>query len=74
MSTIPSFRNSLFLASLTFSLFLIFGYVSDLLQMRHPNWIVADDVMMAGAAAVLVFRYERERSRFLSENCASSVT
>jgi len=67
MSTVPSFRHSFFLAGLTFFGFLIFGYFSDLIVVRHASWIIGDDLIMAGAAGVVVFLYERERSRFLSE-------
>jgi len=67
MSTVPSFRHGFFLAGLTFLLFLIFGYLSDLILVQHANWIIADDLIMAAAAAIVVFLYERERSRLLSE-------
>lgn len=67
MSTIPSSRQRSFLAGLTFSLFLIFGYFSDLILLRHTGWIIADDLIIAVAAAIVVFLYERERSRILAE-------
>jgi len=67
MSAIPSSRHSFFLAGLTFFGFLIFGYFSDQIMVRHARWIIADELIMAAAAAVVVFLYERERSRFLSE-------
>lgn len=74
MSSIPSSRHSFFLAGLTFFAFLIFGYFSDQILVRHTDWIIADDLIMAGAAAVVVFLYERERSRFLSEKLRASAT
>lgn len=67
MSVQPSFRQSFFLAGLAFLLFLAFGYFSDLVLLRHRAWLVADDVILALAAATVVFLYERERSRILSE-------
>ena len=67
MSVQPSLRQSFFLAGLAFVLFLVFGYFSDLILLRHRAWLVADDLILAVAAASLVFLYERERSRILSE-------
>src|SRR5579864_6274843 len=67
MSTVPSSRHSLFLAGMTFLGFLIFGYLSDQIMVRHAHWIIADELIMAFAAAFVVFLYDRERSRFLSE-------
>jgi len=67
MSVQPSLRQSFFLAGLAFVLFLVFGYFSDLILIRHRAWLVADDVILALAAATVVFFYERERSRILSE-------
>ena len=67
MSVQPSFRQSFFLAGLAFLLFLAFGYFSDLILLRHRAWLVADDIILALAAATVVFFYERERSRILSE-------
>ena len=67
MSVRPSLRQSFFLAGLAFVLFLVFGYFSDLVLIRHRAWLVADDLILAVAAASLVFLYERERVRTLSE-------
>ncbi len=67
MSTISSARHSLVFAGLTFCLFLIVGYISDLILLRHPGWMIADDMIMAVAAAVVVLLYERERGRLLAE-------
>jgi hypothetical protein len=67
MSVQPSLRQRFFLAGLAFVLFLVFGYFSDLILIRHRAWLVADDLILALAAAMVVFLYERERSRILSE-------
>ena len=67
MSVQPSLRQSFFLAGLAFVLFLVFGYFSDLILLRHRAWLVADDLILALAAATVVFLYERERSRILSD-------
>lgn len=67
MSMQHSLRQRFFLAGLTFVLFLIFGYFSDLILIRHRAWLVADDLILALAAASVVFLYERERGRILSE-------
>jgi len=63
----PTLRQSFFLAGLAFVLFPVFGYFFDLIPLRHRAWLLADDVILAVAAASLVFLYERERSRTLSE-------
>ncbi len=67
MPTIPSVRQQAVLAFLTFLLFLILGFGADILVLRHPQYMVADDLILALLAALLVYRYERERSRALSE-------
>lgn len=67
MSTIPSTGHRLILAGLAFILVLSIGYGSDLLAIRHPAWMIADDLFLATVAAFVVFHYEKERSRFLSE-------
>ena len=67
MSAIPSLRNRIFLAVLSFSLVLIVGYGADLVLVQHPTWMVADDLIIALGAAAVVFYYERERSRILAE-------
>ena len=67
MSTVPSTRQHLFLAGLAFSLVLIVGYGADFVVLRHPEWMIADALILAVAVAIVVYRYERERSRFLSE-------
>lgn len=67
MKTILSLRQNLWTASLAFVVVLLVGYGADLFLFRHPAWMLIDDVILALAAAVVVFKYERERTRFLSE-------
>jgi len=67
MSTAPSTRQRLLHAVLAFSVVVIVGYGSDILLPRHPAWMITDDLILGIAAAIVVFRYETERSRFLSE-------
>ena len=67
MSTVPSARHRVILAGLTFVLVLIVGYGADVVLIQHPGWIFVDDVILAASAALVVFLYERERSRILSE-------
>jgi len=67
MSTVPTTRHHLFLAVLAFVLVLIIGYGSDVFLKTHPEWMIADDVMLAVAVGVVVFLYEKERGRILSE-------
>lgn len=67
MSSIPSARHSLVLAGLAFLAVLIVEYSADLFLARHPGWMLLDDIVLATAASAMVFLYERERSRFLSE-------
>ena len=43
---------------------------SDEITVGHAHRIIADDLIMAFAAAVVVFLYDRERSRFLSYKSA----
>jgi hypothetical protein len=67
MSTQSSTRHQLFLAGLAFSVVIIVGYGSDLILMSHPHWMIADDLILGIAAALIVFHYEKERGRILSE-------
>jgi len=67
MSAIPSVRNRVLLAGLAFSLVLIVGYGADLVLVRHPTWMFADDLILALGAAAVVFYYEKEQSRILAE-------
>jgi hypothetical protein len=65
--TATSARHRFFLAALAFFTVLVIGYGSDLILARHPLWMVSDDLVLGIAAAIVVFHYEKERSRFLSE-------
>lgn len=67
MSTAPSVRYRILLSGCAFFLVLIVGYGSDLVLTRHPAWMIADDLIVGIAAALVVFHYEKERSRFFSE-------
>lgn len=67
MSTVPSSRHHVFLAALAFLLVLIVGYSSDVFLKNHPDWMIADDATLAIAVAIVVFYYEKERARILSE-------
>jgi ABC-type amino acid transport system permease subunit len=67
MSTVPSARQRLFLAALAFLFVLIVSFVTDLVGVRYPSWMIVDDLTLAVVAALVVYRYERERSRFFSE-------
>ena len=67
VKTIPSLRHNLWTASFAFVVVLLVGYGADLFLFRHPAWMLIDDVILALAAGVMVFQYERERTRFLSE-------
>ena len=49
----PSLRQSFFLTGLAFVLFLVFGYLSDPILIRHRAWLVADDVILALAASTV---------------------
>lgn len=66
MRTRPSFP-SFALAGLTIVLFLVFGYVSDLILLRHRGWMIPLDLVLAAAAGVVVFLYERQLRSVLSE-------
>jgi hypothetical protein len=67
MTSIPSLRQNLLLAALAFGAVFIVGFCADLVLVRYPRWMLLDDLILSLAAAIIVFRYERERSRFLSE-------
>lgn len=66
MRSRPSFQ-SFALAGLTIVLFLVFGYVSDRILLQHREWMIPLDVVLAVAAGVVVFLYEQQRRRILSE-------
>jgi len=61
-----STRQSVFRAGVALCLVLGVGYGSDLILPPHSSWMIADDLILGIAAAIAVFVYERERSRFLS--------
>ena len=67
MKTMPSVRQNLRTASLAFVVVLLVGYGADLFLFRHPAWMLIDDLVLALSAGIVVFHYERERTRFLSE-------
>lgn len=67
MATVTVPRQQFYLALIVFVLVLLIGYGSDLILIRHPGWIVADDAILALIAAAIVFLYERERNRLLAE-------
>jgi hypothetical protein len=67
MNSIPSIRQNSLIAAVAFLLVLLVSYLADVVLFRHPNWILVDDVILAVAAGLVVFRYERERSHFLEE-------
>ena len=67
MSTAAPARQRFLLAVLAFSVVVVIGYGSDLILAHHPIWMVSDDLVLGIAAAIVVFHYEKERSRFLSE-------
>jgi len=60
-------RHSLLLAALAFSAVLIVGYGSDLILKRHPDWMIADDLILGLGAGIVVLHYEKERGRLLIE-------
>lgn len=67
MSDVPNARHRLLIASVTFFTVLLLGYGADTVLVRHPTWIFIDDLIMAALAALVVYQYERERSRLLAE-------
>jgi len=67
MSRVANARHRLLIASIIFLAVLLFGYGSDVVLVRHPTWIFFDDVVLAALAALVVYQYERERSRLLAE-------
>ena len=60
-------RHSILLAVLAFFTILVIGYGSDLVLVRHPNWMISDDVILGLGAAIVVLHYEKERGRLLIE-------
>jgi hypothetical protein len=67
MNAVPNARHRLLITSVTFFTVLLIGYGADALLVRHPSWIFIDDLILAALAALVVYQYERERSRLLAE-------
>ena len=67
MRTLPCTRQCFFLSGLAFLVVLIVAFTADAVLLRHPQWMFVDDVLLAVAAALVVFRYESQRSRALAE-------
>lgn len=67
MAYVPNARHRLLIASVTFFAVLVLAYGADIVLMRHPTWMYVDDVILAVLAALVVYQYERERSRMLAE-------
>jgi signal transduction histidine kinase len=67
MSAVPSTANQLWVASLAFIAVFLVSYGADLFVVGHPRWMLTDDLIVSVLAALVVYRYERERSRVLSE-------
>ena len=60
-------RHSLLLAGLAFSVVLIVAFGSDLIVLRHPDWMIGDGLILGLGAAIVVLHYEKERGRLLAE-------
>ncbi len=67
MSTLSTQRQGLILSFGIFVFVFLVGYFSDMVLIRHPGWLLADDLILAAIAGLLVYVYERERSRLLAE-------
>lgn len=67
MSTLSTQRQGLILSFGMFVFVFLVGYFSDMILIRHPGWLLADDLVLAAIAGLLVYVYERERSRLLAE-------
>ncbi len=67
MSTFSTRKQGLALSSGIFVFVFLVGYFSDVVLIRHPRWLLADDLILAAIAGLLVYLYERERSRLLAE-------
>ena len=67
MSTLSTQRQGLILSFGIFVFVFLVGYFSDVVLIRHPGWLLADDLILAAIAGLLVYVYERERSRLLAE-------
>lgn len=67
MGTLSTRRQGLALSFGIFVFVLVVGYFSDVILMRHPGWLLADDLILAAIAGLMVYLYERDRSRLLAE-------
>lgn len=67
MSVLSIGRQGLTLSLGIFVFVFLVGYLSDLILIRHPGWLLVDDLILAVIAGLLVYIYERERSRLLGE-------
>jgi hypothetical protein len=67
MGILPSSRHALLLAGLAFFIILVVGYGSDIVLEHHPGWMISDDLVLGAVAAFVVYHYEKQRARFLSE-------
>ncbi len=67
MSAIPSVKQRSSLAVVAFFVVFVVGSASDAMINRHPTWRLADEISLGVAAAVVVYGYERQRSRMLAE-------
>lgn len=67
MPTAACTRHCILLAGLAFSIVLLVAFAADLIALRHPDWMIADSLLLALGIAVVVFRYESQRSRILAE-------
>ena len=59
--------NSIRLGLFAFGIILVVGYGSDLLTVRHPEWMVVDDLVLGFVAAWVVILYEERRTRLIRE-------
>ena len=67
MRTLPCTRQCFLLAGIAFAIVLVVAFAADLLLLRYPEWMIGDSLVLALGAAVIVFRYENQRSRALAE-------
>jgi signal transduction histidine kinase len=67
MSSISSAKQRTFLAVFAFLVVVVVGYASDMTVNRHPSWRLTDEIGLGVAAGLVVYAYERQRSRLLSE-------
>ena len=67
MSTLSTHRQGVVFSIGIFVFVFLVGYFSDVVLIRHPGWLLADDLILAAIAGFLGYLYERERSRLLAE-------